>query len=196
MTDAEEKRFTTLIRALVESFGAKYTDGMLMGYRLGLDGIPLEDIERGVQRALKECKFMPKPVELRDMSGVTPLAVKAALAWTAVKKAVHSLSAYGSPDFEDPVVNAVIRNMGGWVQFCGRDSDTFETFTRKDFERLFVLFAPNGVSQAAGQHLVGIHSSERPKLVPVGYEVQRALPTNGQRQAIEGFVAGLLGEKR
>jgi hypothetical protein len=121
----------------METFGVTPTPGQVLGYQMGLEGLPLEDIERAVARALRERKFMPKPSELRELAGEMTPETRAVIAWSAVKRAVHSVGAYGCPDFDDPVVNATVRNMGGWVELCGRDADTFETFTRKDFERVY-----------------------------------------------------------
>lgn len=43
-------------------------DAALEGYWLGLQGITNEQLAAGVARALRECEFMPAPVELRRLS--------------------------------------------------------------------------------------------------------------------------------
>lgn len=168
-------RFSTLLRALFETFTVTPTSGQIMGYRMALDDIPMADLELGIRRAMATCKFLPKPVELRELCGVLTVQARAALAWAAAKKAVHAVSAYGSVDFEDPVINAVIHNLGGWKDFCGRDADTFESFTRKDFERLYTIFAANGVDEERGAYCRGIFDQPPPRRkFPVGYAVTPA----------------------
>lgn len=188
-------RFDVLLRALFETFGQTPTAGQLMGYRMALDDIDPADLEKGIRRAMNELKFLPKPVELRELSGEMSMATRAALAWGAAKKAVHSLSAYSSPDFEDPVINAVIRNMGGWVDFCGRDAETFETFTRKDFERIYQSFGSYGVSAEMAAPLRGIHSEEREKRVLVGYPVEKRRLSLAPDSKLGGLV-GMVIDKR
>jgi hypothetical protein len=183
-----------LLRALFETFGITPTAGQIMGYRMALDDVPMSDIERGIRKAMRDSKFMPKPVELRELSGEMPWTTKAALAWGAVKKAIHSHGAYACVDFADPAINAVIRNMGGWVELCGRDAATFETFTRKDFERIYLLLAPGGVDRGAGAYLRGIFEGP-PRRIGVPYAAPKALgEADGPRGALTAFVAGLVRE--
>ena len=192
MTD--EDQFETLLRALFETFGQTPTAGQILGYRMAMDDVPIEDLERGVRRAMRDSKFLPKPVELRELAGVISLSARAALAWSAAKKAVHSIGSYGSVDFEDPTINAVIRNMGGWKEFCGRDADTFETFTRKDFERIYQLFAAGQVGEM-GRYLTGIHNEPQPRRrFPVGYDVPRA-PRQLDGGVTVDFIAALAEAK-
>jgi hypothetical protein len=65
MTDNE--RFAMAITALAESYRQKITPGLLHGYRMGLSGLSIDDIERGCALSLQRCKFMPVPAELREM---------------------------------------------------------------------------------------------------------------------------------
>lgn len=64
----DERRFATLVRALAETFGVPLTEGQLLGYRMGLEGLRLAEIETAVSVAMKECEFMPKPATLRDLA--------------------------------------------------------------------------------------------------------------------------------
>lgn len=168
-TTEDEKQFVTLTKALGETFGVTLSSAQFMGYSMGLEGIAIEDVERAVGQAIRTLKFMPKPAELREMAGELTPATRAVMAWGVVKRAVHSVGAYGSPDFDDLVVNATIRNLGGWVDFCGRDAATFETFTRKDFERVYAQLADKAhlLGSDTTAHLKGIHDGP-PKRIPTG----------------------------
>lgn len=176
MTQAEESRFEAVIYALADTFGAKLTPGQLLGYRMGLGSLLLADIELSARRAMETLKYMPKPAELRELAGAMTIDTRAILAWGVVKQTVHRLSAYGSPDFDDPVINAAIRNMGGWSRLCGADADEFDTWVRKDFERIYQHLVLQGVSAEQGRPLAGLFD-EPPKRVVTGLP-----PLVGQKQ--------------
>ena len=162
MTEADEKRFATLLRAMGETFGAPITSGQILGYRMALGDLPIEAIEKAVKTALGACKFMPKPAELRELAGGMTAETRAVIAWGAVKKAVHAVSIYGSVDFDDPVVNATVRNLGGWVSLCNSDAAEFDTWIRKRFEDVYVRLYKLDLHPDQTRHLPGLHG-ERPK---------------------------------
>lgn len=172
----DEDRFEALLRALFETFGQEPTPGQILGYRLALDSLPIAELELGIARAMRSLKFLPKPVELRALAGVMATDTRAILAWGVVKQTVHRLSAYGSPDFDDPVINAAIRNMGGWIRLCNSPAEEFDTWVRKDFERIYAHLSVNGVSADQGRALAGIHD-EAPKRVVTGLP-----PVDGQKR--------------
>lgn len=57
-----------LLRVLFETFGSTPTPAQIEGYRMGLEDIPLPLFEEAVRAAMKDCRFMPKPAELRDLA--------------------------------------------------------------------------------------------------------------------------------
>lgn len=58
-----------------------------------------------------------------------------------------------SVDF-GPLVNAVVRNMGGWLWLCDRDKDDL-TFDRKKFEELYTLLSVKPQDELRGAYLPG-----------------------------------------
>jgi len=69
MTPADRPRFALLIAALVLPFRQDITEMLIEGYWLGLDDLPLADVERAVKRAARESKWMPSVAELRELAG-------------------------------------------------------------------------------------------------------------------------------
>jgi hypothetical protein len=67
MTDAERSRFAQLLALLGEVFNEPVTAARVTGYCLALDDLPFADVQRGVDAALKECRFFPKPAEIRTL---------------------------------------------------------------------------------------------------------------------------------
>jgi len=128
------------------------------GYLIGLRSLSRDDVERALERALTECKFMPTPAELLALAGkggALVISAEIAEAWTAARWArrVHSYTT--GVDF-GPLVNAVIRSMGGWLVFCGHNDDALEAFERRKFETAYAAFRARGdVTQLMGAPLPG-----------------------------------------
>lgn len=129
---------------------------MFLGYTMALDDLPVAAIERGVRSAMRQCKFMPSAVEIRELSGELSVQSRAVLAWDALNIAMRRFGAYRTVDFADRAINATVRNLGGWERVCEIPDDEFDTFFRKDFDRVYMSFARTGVGVDQGAPLVGI----------------------------------------
>ena len=88
-------------------------------------------------------QFMPKPAEVvKYLEGST--STQAMQAWTRVERAIGSVGSYRSVVFDDPLIHAVIADMGGWVQLCKTDVKELP-FKANEFAKRyasFVLHAP------------------------------------------------------
>lgn len=147
MTDAE--RFRNAIQALADSYRQKSTPGMFHGYRLGLSGLSIGDIERACALALQKCKFMPVPAELRELAGTGGDSYEsmAEKAFHVLDKAVTSLGADRSVNFHDGAINATVRLLGGWQKCCDQPREEFEKWYRKDFIKTYIGVCRNGASE-------------------------------------------------
>lgn len=158
MTEADRVEFVTLLRGLAETLSKTLTGGQIVGYWEALKDLPIADLRIGFGRALKTAgQFLPVPAEIRAMSGEIPISSRAALAWEAVKRAVHEITAYGSVQFDDPTTNAAVRNLGGWVDLCSSDADEFNTWRRKEFERVYAVLAAGHITEDQARPLLGMH---------------------------------------
>lgn len=155
MVSNDAGKFAELITALATSFNREADRPMLMGYRMGLEDLPIEDIARAVARAMKDCRFMPTPAELRELAGVVNLKQRAILAWDALDAAVVAHGYYRSVDFDDRVINAAVRNLGGWKAVCDKPLEEYQTFFRKEFERVYLALCQTGVSAEQSAALTG-----------------------------------------
>jgi hypothetical protein len=165
------QRFTAAIGALCEAFNRSPTTATFKAYEWGLDGIAIESIERASKQALRTSKFMPSPSELREMAGELKPQNRAILAWDAFKKALKEHGYYHSVDFDDKVINATIRNLGGWMK-CAEEIDSrplheFDTWFRKEFERVYVSLFASGVGGESIKYLSGYYELENTRN---GYE--------------------------
>ena len=87
---------------------------------------------------------MPSPAELRELAGDLGARDAAILAWDAFERAVVSHGGYSTVLFEDPAINATVRQLGGWERCCEMPTEQFDTWLRKDFERIYAVMAKTG----------------------------------------------------
>lgn len=151
------QEFAARFAALTEVFRPKALgDYAVEAYYATLRELTADEWSHVVMAAMKTCKFMPAPAELLEFAGKGDDTERmAAFAWEAVRGAIRQHDSYASVDF-GPVVNAVVRNMGGWIRLCDMTRDE-ATWKRKDFERLYAMFRVRPASELDGRALRGEH---------------------------------------
>jgi len=161
MTDSDRLEFGTHLTALLETFGQEGTKALLLGYWHGLNDLPIVVVKDAIGQALRQCERLPRPAELRKLVGqqITPES-KAIAAWSEATKAVSVHGPYKSVAFQDRIVNAVVRHLGGWPNFCSRLTESEEQWVRKDFMRVYQTYVVGGVSHEALLPLAGLNEVE------------------------------------
>ena len=103
------------------------------------------------------------------------------MAYAKVEKAFISVGVYSSLIFDDPVIHAVIDNLGGWIAYCNQPEDNVKWY-RKDFEQRYQNFAPlvaAGIFKTStmlgGLYAIDPQSSERARLPVFVGDKQKAL---------------------
>jgi hypothetical protein len=180
MNSVDIKRLVQLVAGLCEAFNRTPSQATFMAYEIGLEDLPIESIEVAVKRALRESRFMPSPAELRELGGESTSQDRATLAWDAVLKAVH-LGPYKHVSFvDDRIINATIRNLGGWPSFLTRFSSAEnEKWLRKDFIDTYRTLHHSQVDGDMCRPLVGLAGGAFPdgrEYVPRITEVRTNLP--------------------
>lgn len=156
-TKSERDRVDVCILGLAEAFKRKPTPALLNAYQIGLDGIPIDAIEQATADAMRTLKFMPLPVELRQLSGEMAPEDRAVSAWQAVCDAITAgHNSWDHVDFDDGLINATIRNMGGWVALLSKTEEEFDKWAKQDFLKTYQAFMRAGVNGDACRPLVGL----------------------------------------
>ena len=123
------------VEILAESFRQKITPLTVRAYELGLSDIDINTIKRAVMVAIRDCKFMPTVHELRKLCGAAESRIETKdrplLAWQAVREAIRRVGAYDSPHFEDVVIHAVIRELGGWPHVCDTETEQMQWLEKR-----------------------------------------------------------------
>jgi len=87
-------------------------------------------------------QFMPKPADVvRLLRGSTQDG--ALVAWAKVDRAVRTVGTYRSVAFDDPAINAVLQDMGGWVALGAKTEDEWP-FVAKEFENRYRGYRQRG----------------------------------------------------
>lgn len=91
-------------------------------------------------------QFPPKPADLvRLIGGGTQDG--ALVAWSAVQKAVREQGCYRTINFQDPIINAVVTDMGGWISFGMIEQDELP-FKAREFENRYRGYRQRGEVEA------------------------------------------------
>ena len=154
--DEAKIRRARAVTVLLETFGRKVSQPLLRGYEWALSDIAPETVEAAVAAYLRLPEEFPAtPGKLRELCGVTSAEDRALLAWSAVLRAVP-IGSYKSIDFDDRLINAVIRSMGGWVALLARCGDDFDVWARKTFIETYAAYHRTGVNGEACRALPGL----------------------------------------
>lgn len=187
-----KQTFATSLAVIAATFRQALEPETIDGYWDGLNDLTEAQFAQARTRALRECKFMPSPAELRALVGLdAKAALKSdiAIAWERVRWARRYHSYTTGVDF-GPLVNAVIRTMGGWVTFCEWNDDVLESFERRKFAETYEAFAGKqelgDISRPLRGEFAGIET------VPIA---GRMLPEPRQELSHGYRGVGLLGTK-
>ena len=161
MKSNDQPRFAAVMEILCATFQREPSTFLFDAYRTALADLPIEAVENAAGAALGSLKFMPKPVELRELAGAKnapSIEDRALIAWGCVLQAIRDTSGYATVDFDDPVINATIRDLGGWIQLSDKSSEELHKWTIKDFTRAYCAYAraPGLLSYEALAPLVGL----------------------------------------
>lgn len=103
-------------------------------------------------------QFMPKPadlVRLIDGNGIS----RAGQAWAKVLRTIGSCGMYTSVCFDDPLIHAVVSDLGGWVKLCETSLDELP-FVQNRFEKLYQGYGLRTEQVAYPTHLIGVCEAE------------------------------------
>lgn len=187
-TNKNKTRFAELITGLAQTFHTPISAADLEAYWRLLNRFSLEDIERAVVgycRSPQGHRFFPKPSELAALI-VGSDTDQALRAWSKVFRAIRGVGAYRTVVFDDPLIHAVVWDMGGWQALCAlRIQD--EPFRAKEFERRYVGYVARPPTRYPRQ-LTGITDTVN---AARGYgQIQPPTLIGDERQALQVLQEG------
>lgn len=139
MEKTDRKEFAEVIVAIAEAFNRPVSEGMLEVYWQSLRDLGLEEFKAAAFRAVKESQFFPTVHAIRVRCEDNP-ELCAARQWEYVIGSFR-----GTPDEEpDGLAEKAVKLMGGWQVLGDRPPGENDTWSRKEFLRLYVLLAEKG----------------------------------------------------
>lgn len=129
-------------------------------------------------------QYMPKPADVvRYLEGSS--RTQALQAWSRVVKAIGSIGSYQSVVFDDPIIHAVVAEMGGWVQLCKVKEDELP-FKANEFEKRYAGYVLHPPEKYPKQ-LTGILEQQNSIQ---GYEVKPPTLIGDQQKALLVYQGG------
>lgn len=151
----KREAFVTMMNVLAETFNRSLTEGTLEGYWMAMSDLSESEMSAAAGRAVREIKFMPAPSELRSfVREARDLAAEAEIAWDAVRSAIDEIDWTVSEINFGPVVNACVRQLGGWDALLTAKLSELNVWKKKEFLRVYELFASKPVGDV-GRPLEG-----------------------------------------
>jgi len=166
MIDAERQEFATIMAALCAAFNKELDEPTLQAYWMACEDMPLSEFRIGATRCMREMEYLPKPGHIRRSGGALTPESRCVLAFEVMSRTVSEQGAYASVCFDDPLINATIRNMGGWLEICNSPADKFNGLIRRDFERIYRALLESGIREESGRYLAGIHERDNINFSP------------------------------
>ena len=142
----EEKVFRQGIYLIETITGKAFGKNQVEIYRTLLEDIPENKFITGINNMLRERVFsnLPMPAEIREYSlGLKEdeMMVRINRAKLLLNKGISKAGIYNDVVFEDPVIHLCIDSIGGWINFCKKNSKEVEDWLKWDFSKLYRSFS-------------------------------------------------------
>lgn len=134
-----------------------------------LQDMTIEDFEAACLTLVNTRKItgtFPLIAEIREAAGASDLRV--ITAWDKLMYAIENHAPYDSVQFDDPVINHIVRQWGGWTAMGEWPAEETK-WKKKEFEKLYEAYSKAPLPEQTG-HLVGLTEAENrthfPEFVP------------------------------
>lgn len=160
MKSTDKQRFCEMLTGLGEYYGKPISKMMMDIYAQGLANYDIDDISKAFSTHVRNPdngQFMPKIADVeRSLNGNS--ATRAMRAWNKVTKAVQEIGTYRTVKFDDPLINSVIQDMGGWT-CIGQITEDELPFRIKEFEKRYQAYLQISPSEPVSA-LIGVFEKQ------------------------------------
>ncbi len=180
-------QFALSLAELGEIYAKNISEFLTDIYWKALEGFELQDVKKALRAHIynPDCgQYFPKPADIIrfiEGSGET----KALKAWAVVEKAIHCVGSYQSIAFDDPLIHAVLEDMGGWVKLCSVKLDEFP-FRANEFQKRYMGFLIKKPERHP-KYLAGITEIDN---VKNGFEVTAPVLVGDPKKAEQVMLTG------
>ncbi len=146
MIDADRLAFARLIAGVYELYGKDISEPVLGMWWEAMRGLELGAVRGALNRHAMNPDagmFLPKPADvIRELGGTSQDA--SLLAWSRTVEAVRSIGSWESVKFDDPIINRVIVDLGGWIWLCAQTEREWP-FVEKRFRDAYRAWMHRGL---------------------------------------------------
>lgn len=159
MTEGDREQFSTLLDGVYQLYRARkdLTPFVINLWWEAFKGYDLAAVTAAFSRHALDPdrgQYLPKPADVVRLFEGTTLD-SAQQAWTKVHEAVQRIGTYESVCFDDPIINQVIEDMGGWIGYGMVKLDDVP-FRAKEFCERYRAYKSRGTLQTWPPYLGGI----------------------------------------
>lgn len=145
MIPADRERFGRLIADVLGFYGQTPSVFALGVWWQACQAYDLDAVQAAFGRHAMDPErgqWPPKPADLvRQMQGSAD--DRAALAWSLVLGACSRVGAYADVAFDDPIIHAVVADLGGWPTLCRTETEAL-SYTQHRFVQAYRAYAHRG----------------------------------------------------
>ena len=189
MEHGDRKRFAAALLAVSEIYGKPFGDAVSRIWWDALQRFDIDAVEAAFKRHIASPdtgQFQPKPADVIRMLEGTSIDV-AQVAWAKVDKAVRSVGPYASVTFDDPIIQRVLSDMGGWILLCGKRDDEWPFIANEFRTRYHGYRSKGGALEEFPRVLIGLVESENAQL---GYAAREHVLIGDEKKAQLVFAKG------
>lgn len=159
MTERDFENFANAMAGLGEMYNRAVSAQLIAMYFESLKKYDYRAVSAAMQRHYSDPEkgaFFPKPgdIVLWIDGGMED---RSQIAWSKVDRAVRVVGPYESVVFDDPIIHAVIEQMGGWPKVCSQPTDQDMKFLGHQFTK---LYRANRSTKEFPSRLVGITEAD------------------------------------
>jgi hypothetical protein len=130
------QEFAQGIALLTGSVGKPMPDEQLAAWYALLSDLTAEQLRRGIVQTLHTHQYAGFPplgtVRTNALAGTQVSAKDRPLAaWQALLYAIGHVGVYDSPNFDDAIINAVVRELGGWPILCDTPTEGMQWLEKR-----------------------------------------------------------------
>lgn len=158
MTDEDRKAFAEMIGGVYELYNRPLSEAILAMWWESMIRFDLASIREALGRHAMNPDagmFIPKPADVvRELGGTSSDA--STLAWSKVVNALKDYGTHESVAFDDPIVNRVLKDLGGWY-WLGTQEEREMPFIEKRFRDAYRAWRQRGLAGTEPvSHLPGL----------------------------------------
>lgn len=154
----QKKQFLEVLTGLCEIYNHRLSTKALEFYVQVVESYPYESVMRALARHVKNARgsgqFFPKPADIIALIEGEP-EERAEKAWVEFLKALERVGTWRSVRFDDPIINVVVSDLGGWIYLGEKTLKELE-YLKGQFVKLYRYYLQTGEwKHREVPHLVG-----------------------------------------